>query len=495
MGLAYWAQAQLALRSGTRRLRHSVSSMDRSMALDVEAATTICRARFADHTARLGVPSLAWALVHDGDVIDGVDVDAVYRIASMTKSFTAAAILALRDDGILGLDDPVVERAPSVSGLLHPDVDAPGITVRHLLSMSSGLATDDAWADRHLDLADEELDAIVAAGPTFAGVPGTVFEYSNLGYGVLGRVACEVSGMRLQDFVTQRLLEPLGLGHTTWTAPDDAVAGYRSRATSTDPLVVEPFVGDGAIAPMGGLFTTARDLATWIDFLSSSFSSDEVSPVRAPSFEMVLRASSRREMQRVWTALSPEPTVERSWTVRPGGYGFGLRVQPHGALGEVITHSGGLPGFGSNMRWIRSTGVGLVALSNATYAPMAGATSDVLDVLASSAAVRAGSPEPTVDLLACAQRLVALLATWTDDAAAALFTDNVPLDQPFDERAEAARDLVAEYGPLTVARVVALSASSAIIVAHAHFAEVHIEFELAVTRPARIQLYETTVKS
>ncbi len=463
--------------------------------LDVDAATVICRARFADHAARLGAPSLAWALVHDGDVIDGVDVDAVYRIASMTKSFTAAAILALRDDGSLKLDDRIVELAPSMAGVVHPDADSPAVTVRHLLTMSSGLATDDAWADRHLDLTDDELDATVDAGLTFAGVPGTLFEYSNLGYAVLGRVAREVAGVRLQDIVTGRLLEPLGMRHTTWTAPAIALPGYRARAKPTDPLVVEPFVGDGAIAPMGGLFTTARDLATWIDFLSSSFATDEARRERGSGYDAVLRPSSRRDMQRAWTALGAEPSVDTTWTLRSGGYGFGVRVQPHGSLGEVLTHGGGLPGFGSNMRWVRSTGVGLVALCNLTYAPMGDVTTDVLDLLAASGAARARRAEPTVDQRRRAAQLVALLSAWSDDAATKLFTDNVSLDQPYGERAAAARDLVAAHGPLTIARIVAQSATSAVVVAHARDTEVHIEFQLSVTRPARIQLYETTVRS
>ena len=435
---------------------------------------------------------MAWALVHRSEVIDGVDVDAVYRIASMTKSFTAAAVLILRDDGALRLDDPIAELAPSMAGVAHPDRSAQAVTVRHLLSMSSGLAADDAWADRHLDLTDDELDAAAATGPMFACVPGTAFEYSNLGFGVLGRVVRDVTGMRLQDVVTERLLEPLGMRRTTWTAPDDALPGYRQRADRDDPLVIEPFVGDGSIAPMGGLFTTARELATWIDFLASGFASDDGHD-RQTSYDAVLRASSRREMQRIWTALGTVPTVSGAWNVRPGGYGFGLRVQPHEQLGDVVTHSGGLPGFGSNMRWVPATGVGLIALSNSTYAPMSDVTTDVLDLLAKSDAVRAGGPEPTADLRDRAERLVALLNDWSDAAAADLFTDNVMLDQPFDERADAARQLVEEHGSLTFARIVAESATSAIIVAHARHHEFHIDFQLSPTRPARIQLYEATI--
>jgi len=409
----------------------------------------------------------------------------------MTKSFTAAAILALRDDGALCLDDPVAGLAPSMAAVAHPDISAPAVTVRHLLSMSSGLATDDAWADRHLDLTEDELDA-AAAFPMFACVPGTAFEYSNLGFGVLGRVVLEVTGTRLQDVVTERLLEPLGMRRTTWTAPDDALPGFRERAEPDDPLVIEPFVGDGSIAPMGGLFTTARDLATWIDFLSSGFAADDRHE-RQVEYDALLSAASRREMQRIWTALGQVPTVSRTWNVRPGGYGFGLRVQPHDRLGEVVTHSGGLPGFGSNMRWVPATGVGLIALSNSTYAPMSDVTTDVLDLLAKSDAVRSGGPEPTADQRDRAERLVALLNGWSNAAAAELFTDNVMVDQPFDQRADAARQLVEEHGSLAFARIVAESATSAIVVAHTRHAEVHIDFQLSVTRPARIQLYEAVI--
>ena len=244
--------------------------MDPHAGLDLDAATRLCAASFEHHRARLDLPSLAWGLVRDGAVLAGVEVDAVYRIASMTKSFTAATVLMLRDAGRLGLDDPVERHAPEFAALRSPLPGAPAVTVRHLLTMSSGLATDDAWADRHLDLRDDELDAIVADGVTFAWMPGVTFEYSNLGYGVLGRVVRNITGSTLQRNVTDHFLEPLGMTRTSWTAPDDAVIGYRSRH-GDEALVAEPMLGDGAIAPMGGLFSSVTDLARWVDFLASAF--------------------------------------------------------------------------------------------------------------------------------------------------------------------------------------------------------------------------------
>ena len=424
---------------------------------------------------------LAWGLVHDGTVVAGEDLDAIHRIASMTKSFTAAVVLMLRDEGRLRLDDFVVEHAPELSGLRCPMPGSPPITIRHLLSMSSGLATDDAWADRHLDITDAELDVLVASGVAFAAMPGTVFEYSNLGYAVLGRVVRNVAGATLQQLVTQRLLHPIGMDRTTWSAPAGAVVGYRSRGSDDEVLHAEPSLGDGAMAPMGGLFSTVRDLARWIGFLASSFAD-------APTHPDVLAPASRREMQQVARAFSPTFAINgREWSQRAGGYGFGLQSIPHPKLGTIVTHSGGLPGFGSNMRWVPGTGVGLVALANSTYAPMAEATTAVLDALADAGVVAAAYPTTSEAVESTARRLADLLVRWDDDAAEALFADNVASDEPLSERRDAAQQLVAEHGPLTLARVVAESATSAVVVLHGRATEVHVDFQLA---PAgRVQTY------
>ena len=78
--------------------------------------------------------------------------------------------------------------APEFSAVVGPTSDSPPITVRQLLSMAGGMATDDAWADRHLDLTDDELDELISDGLTFAWAPQTHGEYSNLGFAMLGRV-------------------------------------------------------------------------------------------------------------------------------------------------------------------------------------------------------------------------------------------------------------------------------------------------------------------
>ena len=244
--------------------------------------------------AQCGCPSIAWGVVVDGALVAGVRTDRVRRIASMTKSFTAAATLALRDEGVLSLDVPVSEYAPELTAVRGPAGSA-DVTLRHLLSMSSGLATDDPWADRHLHMSPTEFDRVVAA-PVFARRPGDGFEYSNLGYGMVGRVVERVTGVRVQQHVAERFLRPLGMVDTTWTEP---AAGrwdppFRRQDGATVPDPQHP-LGDGEIAPMGGLWTTVAELARWTSFLAADDTDD------VEDRGTGLSAATRREMATMHT--------------------------------------------------------------------------------------------------------------------------------------------------------------------------------------------------
>src|SRR5262245_10729827 len=226
----------------------------------------VVEAIFAEHAVLDRMPSLAWGVVRDGRLLHaggrGAGERTAFRIASMTKSFTAAAVLLLRDEGRLALDDPIARHAPELSAVRAPTHDGPALTIRHLLTMSAGFATDDPWADRHLAASDAEMDGYVRSGVTFAVDPGTAQEYSNLGYGMLGRIVQRVAGGRVQQVISERLLGPLGLSHTVWT-PEELPAGtaiatgYRWR---DDTHLPEVPLGDGGLAPMGGLWTTVEDL-------------------------------------------------------------------------------------------------------------------------------------------------------------------------------------------------------------------------------------------
>src|SRR6516225_2808812 len=122
------------------------------------------------------------------------DADTVFRIASMTKSFTASAVLALRDDGVLKLDDLAEEYVPELRGWPPVTPDSARVSIRHLLTMTAGFPTDDPWGDRQQGLPLEDFASFLSGGVRFNWAPGTRFEYSNLSYAILGRVITAVTG-------------------------------------------------------------------------------------------------------------------------------------------------------------------------------------------------------------------------------------------------------------------------------------------------------------
>lgn len=383
-----------------------------------------------------------------------------YRIASMTKSFTAAALLQLRDRGRLRLDDPVADHVPELAGLTGPTADSPAVTVRQLVSMAGGLASDDPWADRLLDADHATMDALFRSGATFAAAPGTAFVYSNYGYAMLGRVITAAAGRPFQEHITAELLDPLGLTGTGWVAPPPVAApgGVAPACWLVDgELVAEPVLADGGFAAMGGLWSTAADVARWAGWLADAF------PARDDPDHAVLSRASRREMQQVATAWPPLISTDEAGATRvtAGGYGYGLNVAVDSRLGFMVQHSGGVPGYGSNMRWLPDRGVGAVALANLRYAPARHLTLDALDLLAGAGVIPERSAPAPTELLAAAGHLVELLNRWDPARAAELFSFNVDLDEPLERRARQAAERSAAHGPLEVRGVTALNRAEA----------------------------------
>jgi len=464
-----------------------VAELDRR----VVAAADACRA-----------PAIAWGVVSGGQVVHGGAVGTVdargpvrgpapgtrtrFRIASMTKSFTAATVLLLRDEGALRLDDEVAGHLPEARALRPPTSDSPVVTVRHLLTMASGLATDDAWLDRHLDATAAQVRAWLAAGPTFAAAPGTRWEYSNLGYATLGQVVEAVTGAPLQQVVTEGLLRPLGMHDTVWDPPSErAAVGHRRDG---DGWAEEPPLGDGAVGPMGGLWSTVDDLARWVGFWCDAF------PARDDPDDLPLRRASRREAQQVHRAFPSqllEATDQRPRRLVAGGYGMGLRVHHDLRFGHLVQHAGGLPGWGSNMRWLPEKGIGAVALANVTYAPMGELTQALLEVLDDGGVLPPDHPVPDQLVRPAGEALAALLLGWRNEVAEALFADNVGPDLDLDRRAAAAGALVASLGSdPRVERITATTRTAGRLELRGAAATRTIRFELSPQPEPRIQLYE-----
>ncbi|HVF07371.1 MAG TPA: serine hydrolase, partial [Actinomycetota bacterium] len=205
-------------------------------------------------------------------------------------------------------------------------------------------------------------------------------------------------------------------------------------------------LGDGTIAPMGGLWSTIRDLTRWVGFFTDAF------PPRDGLDDGPLPRWARREMQqlrRVEELARVRPSPDGPSRVAVTGYGLGLGVRIDERLGVSVGHSGGLPGYGSHMRSLPERGVGVVALSNVTYGNMHGACLEAIEVLADLDELGpAHEVAPAPSLSHAASRAVALLSAWNDADAHALFASNVALDETLARRAATAGRIVARHGPL-----------------------------------------------
>src|SRR5690348_10100530 len=381
----------------------------------------------------------------------------VFRIASMTKSFTAAAVLLLRDEGALALDDPAGTYVPQLASMRLASPDSPAITIRNLLTMTAGFPTDDPWGDRQQGLPLDSFDQILAGGLSVSWAPGTQFEYSNLSYAVLGRVITAVTGTPYSDFVSSRLLTPLGMTATGYEpdgfSADQLARGYQRAG---DTWAEQPPDGNGAFSPMGGLFSTVADLALWVSGMAGAFPPGE----EADGGPHPLRRASRRELQLPQLGMPPRPAGRLPGGADSGCYGFGLFVEDDPVHGRIVQHSGGYPGYGSHMRWHPATGLGTIVLANGTYAGAPGLGARMLDALLTASAGLASSggattasadgtaaqaaarltvngPAPSgpwPQTLAGQQAVMALLSQWDDVAAAGLFTENVAWDRALDRR-------------------------------------------------------------
>lgn len=323
-------------------------------------------------------PGLVWGVVKDGRLVhihtagakepngEAVDADTLFRIASMSKAFTALAVLKLRDEGKLSLDAPAETFIPEMRNWTYPTADAPRIRVRDLLNHIGGLVTDDPWGDRQQVLTEAEFTAMIEAGVPFNRAPHTAFEYSNFGYALLGRIVTNVSGRRYDQYIEAEIMRPLGMQSSGYDifASDAArrAIGYRWE---NEAWAREPDMRNGAFGAMGGVQTSANDYARWIGFLLSAW------PARDDPETGPVRRSTVREMAEGSNFIGPR-LRQIGEDGRPcagaGAYAMGLQVLVDCELGQALMHGGGYPGYGSYMILLPERGVGLFAFANRTYA-------------------------------------------------------------------------------------------------------------------------------
>jgi D-alanyl-D-alanine-carboxypeptidase/D-alanyl-D-alanine-endopeptidase len=384
----------------------------------LEEAIPVIDAAFDRWQAAAHAPGLVYGVVQDGRIIhlrtagvrtvDGpaVTPDTLFRIASMSKAFTALAILKLRDEGRLSLDDLAETHVPEMRGWRYATADSPRIRVRDLLNHTGGFVTDDPWGDRQQVLTEAEFTRMLTDGVPFTRAPQTAFEYSNFGYALLGRIVTNVSGRPYNEYIETGIMRPLGMtssGYDIFASPQDRRAlGYRWENDAWSP---EPDMRHGVFGSMGGVQTNAPDYAKWIAFLLSAWPArddPETGPVRRSTVrEMATGSNFVSASVRTLPDGSPCPVAV--------AYGMGLRVSADCELGTFMAHGGGYPGYGSYMILMPDRRTGLFAFANRTYA---GPSAPLLE--AASTLVRAGlapvRPLETSDILA--ERYTDLRRIW-----------------------------------------------------------------------------------
>ena len=249
--------------------------------------------------------------------------DTQYAIASITKTFVAASIFMLRDEGKLSLDDPI--------GRYVPQAEREGVTIRRALAHSSGIQREvpgGVWES--LEFPDrEQLLASLGDAEQVLG-PGERWHYSNLAYALLGDLVAQVSGDPAEQFIEERLLQPLGLERTTWGPGENAATGYFVEPFA-DVARPEPVVDKKAVAPAGALWSTTGDLARWAVYLME-----------------------QEEMHALQVMADPQ------WTL---AWGLGLILHRRGER-IFAGHDGGAIGHVSHLSYALKEKLGVAVLMN-----------------------------------------------------------------------------------------------------------------------------------
>ena len=296
-----------------------------------------------------------------------LDADTLFRVASITKTFTATAIVQLRDEGKLRLDDPLVKHVPEFAVVENPFGPIEDVTLRRIASHSSGLIGEpplDHWSTLRFPTREEWLAVLPQV--RVAIPPGSAFKYSNLGYTLLGEVIERLSGQPYVEYMHDAIFEPLGLTSSVYELTDAlrprAAAGHMPHPFEDDaePALPSPLNG---MAAAGQLWTTVRDLSRWI---SVHFRTDAAERGGA----QILAGPSMVEMQQACY-------VEPGWV---GGYGFGWRIVRRGDR-IYHGHGGSVPGYRSQILFDASLKVGIVVLIDGVGA-VDQIAADLMDTLA-----------------------------------------------------------------------------------------------------------------
>jgi CubicO group peptidase (beta-lactamase class C family) len=327
-------------------------------------ASAIAEAWIRNRAFLYGTPAVSYGLAGEGttilsnarglsDLATGEQATAAtgYRVASITKTFTATLVMQLVERGKLGLDSPVT----SYLGWLRPAVGDSGLTVRHLLTHSGGVIRDGSCGWRAGTFPSrEQVRAELSEHPTFAD-PAVGFRYSNMAYSLLGEIVEAVGGRRFATAINRSIAKPLGLAASgtrlTPRLETTLATGYWRRLPGED-YRPEPQSEAGAFEPAGGLISNVGDL---LRFQEAHF----------PGDTRLLSDLTKREMQRTQWQRSEEPHQGYGWMIWTTD-GISIRG-----------HSGGYPGFTTRVGFSPEHRLAAAVLTN-TIGPLSGLALDVI---------------------------------------------------------------------------------------------------------------------
>jgi CubicO group peptidase (beta-lactamase class C family) len=448
------------------------------------------------------LPGLAYGIVVDGQLVHTgsfgyADIDkkvpvtssTMFRIASMSKSVTALAILKLRDAGKLSLDEPASAYVPELKNQKYVSADAPVITIRHLLTHGAGFPEDNPWGDRQLADTDSELSALLKQKISFSNSPGVAYEYSNLGFALLGKIVSVVSGKPYQQYIREEIFRPLGMevsGYEYNEIPAEQLAhGYRWLNEKWNEEELLHDTPDGSWGAMGGLISSVEEFSKYMALHLSAW------PASNNRDSAVVNRSSVREMHHPWRFngmnLQYRYADGRLCPVATA-YCYGLAWLQDCEQKTVISHSGGLPGFGSHWGIMPDYGIGIVTLANRTYSGVGRVNVHVLDTLVKKARLEKRVLPPSKILEQRKNQLVALFPTWESAMESGLFAENFFADNPIDSLAKYTRQGYERAGKVSVAGP--LKAENQLrgeFVLYGERADLNVYFTLSPETPALIQ--------
>ncbi|TCP56539.1 CubicO group peptidase (beta-lactamase class C family) [Tamaricihabitans halophyticus] len=356
----------------------------------LEATEFALLRRLAQEQAGSRAPSMVAALVRGGQIIwtgargrvgdSPPTTDTQYRIGSITKSFVAALVLRLRDEGKLELTDRLDSYLP--------ETQLGDLTIGQLLAHTGGLTAESPgqWWERTPGADWTVLNASLDDDQR-KHRPGRRFHYSNAGFGVLGELVARLRGMSWLDALREEILAPLGQHRTTPHPEGPHAAGFAVHPYA-DVLLPEPSPDAGAMAPAGQLWSTVTDLARWVRFVGGDTAG-------------VLHPDTVAEMR--------EPAIVDDGDVWQVGYGLGFQlVRAHGR--RFAGHTGSMPGFLACALIDPATGTGGLVMANTTSGvPVVPVTLDLIQIVDDLEPVL---PAEWIPATAVNEELLALTGPW-----------------------------------------------------------------------------------